>query len=391
MQADTEGFLRPVINQDVCVECGMCIKICPINTPTAKSDIPLHVYSGWSKDDDVRKYSASGGAFAELALYFMEKMKGVVFGVAMNEKVEACHIMINHKNDIRELQGSKYVQSNIGDAYKQAEIMLTQGKKVLFSGTPCQIAGLRNYLKHDYENLYTADLICHGVPSGKVFADYIKYIEQHIGHVVYDVRFRCKKNSWLFFNMAINSHVEKNGAITYEYEGGYYSDPYIRAFLRDNALRPSCYQCQFTSVNRVSDFTFADWWGYKAETVEDKDFEKKGVSLIFCNSQKASQAIKELNMCLRERTLDEAKKTNMSLSKPFPRPVTRDEFWEDYSKMSFKEITKKWLSPEKLMPDQYTRYRCSNLYVRRFMEKLSRGYMKICRKLGKAVVKIEAK
>jgi len=391
MITDNEGFSRPKINSYLCIGCKKCQKVCPVNNPVERNEIPLTIYSGWSKNEDIRLSSASGGAFTELAKFFIEQMHGVVFGVAMNEKLEACHIAVEFVDDLSKLQGSKYIQSNINESYRQTEHYLKEGKNVLFSGTPCQIAGLKNYLRKEYQQLYTVDLICHGVPSKRLFEDYIKHLESKLQHRVYDVKFRCKKSSWIFFNMAVNSHVEeKTRKISYEYEGAYYSDPFIRGFLRDNALRPSCYQCQYTSTKRVSDFTLADWWGYKAEDKCDKDFEKKGVSLIFTNTSKGQYILPQLNMLLKERTLEAALMTNISLQKPFTMPGSRQKFWQDYARMNFSDIVDKWLKPEQMKPMAFIRYKLPDTYLRRILMFVCHIYEKICKVFKFNVLTIRA-
>lgn len=390
MYFDDEGFLRPVIEVENCVECGLCKKVCPENNSVDRNKEPLFIYSGWSKNEKTRLSSASGGAFTELATYFIEKFHGIVFGVEMNEELEARHIAVQSINALKKLQGSKYIQSNIHESYCQVEHYLKEGRNILFSGTPCQVAGLKSFLKKEYMNLYTVDLVCHGVPSKRLFDDYIKYLERKLQHQVYEVKFRCKKNSWIFFNMAVNSHIKKNTyQISYEYEGAYYSDPFIRGFLRDNALRPSCYQCQYSSTSRVADFTFADWWGYKAEGLEDKGFEKKGVSLIFVNTQKAKQILPHLNLVLKERQLADALKTNIALKKPFDVPDTRKDFWYDYSKSSFDDMVIKWMCPEKLIPTRYLNYKMSNSCVKQMLMLICRIYEKACRFFKFKIIKIE--
>ena len=358
LQADAEGFLRPLINFNACAECGLCRVRCPANAafqPEATSNklalfVPK-IYSGWSNDEKIRKASSSGGAFTEIAKVVIHG-GGVVFGVALDDNITAHHICVETLNDLKKLRGSKYVQSCIDSAYKQVKENLLFGRKVLFSGTPCQIAGLYSFLSKDYPNLITVDIICHGVPSPMVFEDYKNYVAEIIKKPVSSVNFRWKKSSWIFFNIGINPYIEKK-EIKYSYVGNYYSDPFIRAFLRDNILRPCCYNCKYTSFKRLGDFTIADWWGYKAVDKSDKGFEKKGVSLVMCNSRKAALIFKELKMTLRERTIEEAMATNLALSKPFARPETRDEFWSDYSKMPFREIVAKWMKPEKIKLSLY--------------------------------------
>ena len=390
MIPDAEGFLRPIIDSKLCVGCGLCQVTCPVNTPfTGKMNKPLKVYSGWSLDEDIRINSSSGGAFTEIAKLTLQK-GGVVFGVAMDENVCARHIYVEDTKDLYRLRGSKYVQSVIGDSYKQAKKFLLQGREVLFSGTPCQIAGFRNFLRKDYDNLITIDLICHGVPSPKVFNDYKTYIESIINEKVTDVKFRCKKSSWIFFNMGINPHVEKNGNINYSYIGNYYADPYIRVFLRDNILRPNCYQCLYASIERVGDFTIADWWGYKSVSDKDKDFDKKGVSLLMCNTNKAVSMVNCLDMDLRERTIEEALNTNSSLKCSFPMPATRTAFWNDYTKMDFNKMVKKWMFPETLLLSKYLR-----IYYKQYhlIYHIVRLYERIINKIKakKLLVKVYAK
>lgn len=343
---DVEGFDRPWIDEKLCVDCGLCQKVCPINNHPDASE-PLKVYSGWSADEDVRLSSSSGGAFTEIARPILEE-GGVVFGCALNENLQAVHTYVENMKELAgRLRGSKYVQSRIEDSYRRVKDFLKEGRKVLFSGTPCQIAGLRNYLRKDYENLITVDLICHGIPSPLIFEDYKKYIKDEQKMEITDVKFRCKKSSWIFFNMTVTGHVEKK-TLPFQYIGKYYSDPYIRGFLRNYFLRPSCHHCHFTSTKRCSDFTIADWWGYKKQGKEDKDFACKGVSLLFANTHKAETITTQLRMILKERNLEEAIKTNRCLYAPYSPNVKRTSFWEDYSKLDFDKLIHKYMMPEKI-------------------------------------------
>ena len=346
MIGDEEGFIHPYIDETKCVDCKLCQKTCPI-TVSPKLNKPQNVYSGWSLDNSIRLSSSSGGAFAEIAKPIIEA-GGVVFGCGLDDKLQAVHMYVEDMSALRaKLSGSKYVQSRIGDSYQKAKSFLKKGRKVLFSGTPCQIAGLLNYLHRDYQNLWTVDIICHGVPSPMIFEDYKKYMSKKHHMQIYDVKFRCKKYSWIFYNMTLKGHVEKNNT-NETYEGAYYEDPYIRGFLRDNFLRRSCYGCKFTSIDRTSDFTIADWWGYKKESKEDAGFRYKGVSLMLVNTNKALELVQHLNMSLRIRTIEEAKRTNICLSHPFKMPASREIFWNDYKTMSFDSLAKKWFYPEKI-------------------------------------------
>lgn len=366
---DDEGFDRPAINQDKCVDCGLCSKKCPINCPPILHK-PVKIYSGWSADASVRLLSSSGGAFIEIARSVISA-NGVVFGCTLNEDLKAEHIYVESLKDLQEkLSGSKYVQSKIGNSYKQAKEFLLQGRLVLFSGTPCQIAGLKNYLGGGFQNLLTVDLVCHGVPSPMLFEDYKMYIQSKEGMVIDDIKFRLKKSSWIFFNMAISGHIEKNKRVK-KYIGHYYEDPYIRGFLRDYFQRPCCYQCKFTSAERCSDFTIGDWWGYKSRSSIDKGYAYKGVSLILVNTNKALSLISSLNMQIKERTLDDAKKTNVCLSHPYPMDILKRKcFWEDYRKVSFDKIVEKYMFPERVTFDKYLRQHCKNTDLLLFIAKV---------------------
>ena len=341
MKPNNEGFLYPVIDESLCKNCGLCSRMCPNNSPAAKT-IPKAVYSGWSRDESIRIQSSSGGAFSEIALQIL-KHQGVVFGCTLNKELKAEHTFIENESELKKIRGSKYVQSYIGDSYKNARTFLNEGREVLFSGTPCQIAGLKAFLKKEYRNLWTVDIICHGVPSPRVWQDYVKYIEDIYNDKVNAVEFRSKKYSWIFFGMNISFHKSKN-----IYYGPYYDDPYIRCFLRDYFLRQSCSTCKYTSIDRVSDFTIADWWGYRKTDKKDKDFQYKGVSLILANNERAVNLAENLNMDLRERTIEEAKKTNLCLSKSFPQNPLRKKFWEDYNSMSFAAVVALYMKPEKI-------------------------------------------
>lgn len=388
MLPNEEGFLHPVINQEQCVDCGLCAKVCPVNTPVLKKE-PQSAFCGWSNDENTRMTSSSGGAFAELAKLILSH-GGVVYGVAMDEHIEARHISISNAKELTRLQGSKYNDCIVGDSFVRVKRDLEKNKVVLFSGTPCQVAGLRNFLRCDYDNLYTVDLVCHGVPSPKVFDDYKRYIVKKIKEPIRDIQFRYKKSSWIFFSMGVNSQSKEKGIQKFSYTGGYYSDPYFRAFLKDNILRPNCYNCLYAEKNRVGDFTIADWWKYKSRSKFDKDFEKKGVSLILCNTEKARLLVKRLNMYLSERTIAEAINTNKPLRSPFPVPITRDMFWNDYNHMSFEDLIPKWMSPEKIPLSIYLKIYKEN---KRVLYSIVNLYERLVRKLylEKLIIKIQAK
>ena len=341
MYSDEEGFLRPIISKDLCVECGLCQRICPVNHLPLKRP-SKKVFSGWSKDLSVRERSSSGGVFSEIAKHCISK-GGVVFGCALDDNQQACHICVENECDLARLRGSKYVQSKIGDSYKQCQMFLNEGREVVFSGTPCQIAGLKNYLRKSYDKLTTVDLVCHGVPSPKVFDSYTTYISKKYNSHINSISFRSKRNSWIYFGMQIEFDDP-----SISYYGAYYNDPFIRGFLRDYFLRPSCHQCKFTTEERVSDFTIGDWWGYRKTNNEDRDYRKKGVSLVLVNTDKALSLICQLNLHLREKTMKEALLTNSSLQRSFSPSTRRNEFWRYYNTHHFPDVINGFLNPGKV-------------------------------------------
>ena len=342
MLPDKEGFLYPAIDSKLCIDCKLCKRVCPINT-TPKLEPIINVFSGWSKDDTTRISSSSGGAFTEIAKIILNK-GGVVFGCSLDSEMKATHIYIDSDKDIYRLRGSKYVQSYIGDSYKKAKEFLEKGQYVLFSGTPCQIAGLKNYLKRDYDNLLTVDLICHGVPSPLIFDNYKKYISNKydLGKIT-RINFRDKINSWRYFNISIQGN--KKGK---KYIGGVFDDPFLRGFLKDYYMRNSCYNCQFTKTLRAADITIGDWWNYTATENIDRNFKRKGVSLITVNTNKGEQILESLNMTLRKRTLEEALRTNQCLHAPYKKPLDRNDFWSLFLKTGFKSTVDVYLKPERI-------------------------------------------
>ncbi len=348
---DEEGFDSPIINQSLCVDCGLCVRICPLNKDQSNIQLfqPLSVYSGWSNNEEIRFNSSSGGAFTELAKEILKK-DGIVFGAAFDKDFTFCHTYVSTEDELERLRGSKYVQSRILNTHTEVKTFLNQDKWVLFSGTPCQVAGLKSFLRKDYDKLLTIDLICHGVPSPKVFEDYKKYIlEKECFTKFHKINFRDKRKSgWNFFCISITGNTKENQQK--EYVGEYYSDPFLRGFLRDYFLRSSCYECKFTSIKRPSDITIADWWGYKPFDKTEGDFEQKGVSLVFANTLKGEDVVSTANMKLRNRTISEALKTNLALKEPFAMPSARKEFWQDYNSIPFSEVVLKWMKKEQNLP-----------------------------------------
>ncbi|TKJ32448.1 MAG: coenzyme F420-reducing hydrogenase subunit beta [Planctomycetes bacterium B3_Pla] len=278
MKEDAEGFLCPVINEEVCTDCGLCQRICPVlprKWLPSRPETPA-IYAAWHHDPEVRRQSSSGGVFTALAVDVLNHA-GVVFGAGFDGHVNVCHKAVFEAECLEELRGSKYVQSSIGDTFSQAKKLLKTGRQVLFSGTPCQIAGLYSFLGHDCDNLVTCDFICHGVPSPKLFRKYMEYLEQKYLSKPRKVSFRDKRRGWTYL-IAIEFY---NGQ---EVVRRFTADPYYTAFLKNICLRRCCHECDFKGLPRVADVTLADFWGIGARHPELDD--NKGTSLVLVNSDK---------------------------------------------------------------------------------------------------------
>lgn len=337
MQADNEGFLYPQINQEQCIHCGLCEKSCPVLNVQPEAEGNPKAYAAYSKDADQRLRSSSGGIFSLLAEQTLDA-GGIVIGAEMTEDCRAVqHAVIESKDALYRLQGSKYLQSQIGTTYTQAKQYLVQGRKVLFSGTPCQIEGLRSYLKKDDENLLCVDLICHGVPSPKLWAKYIDDQEKHAGAQVQRTFFRHKKYGWKTY--AVLFEFSNNTA----YERIFLKDPYMQMFLQNLCLRPSCYQCKFKKKHRVSDITLADFWGCKNVCPEIDD--DQGLSAVMVHSGKGQKAIDALQDQAKWKTVDvmQAMVGNPSMTQSCEKPLTRGAFMQEMDKMTIQKLGKKYL------------------------------------------------
>lgn len=322
---DERGFYMPIINRDLCTDCGVCRKICPALHKPSGNHEPKKVYAMWSKDALLRKNSSSGAVFSGLAKWILDQ-DGLVYGCALNEEHVAEHICISSLEELDQLRGSKYVQSRIGDIYSSVKVALKEGWKVLFTGTPCQIAGLKAFLGHaDCTNLYSMDIICHGVPSPMAFSDYMKASEEKQKARAKNISFRHKDPGWTNFSMRIEYENER----IYQEIGR--KDPYLNAFLKDCLTRDCCHTCPYTSTQRMGDLTAGDFWSYVSVSHEVRN-DEKGISIVLVNNEKGQrmlQAIKK-DYVLQERTVSEGKRGNRCLSRPYPPSASKDLFWKTY-------------------------------------------------------------
>ena len=333
MAPDENGFKYPQIDEDLCVHCNLCKKVCPILRDVKKEN-DLHAYACINKDDEIRMNSSSGGMFYLLAKNVLSK-NGVVFGARYNDDFDVVHDYIEKVKDIQLFQGSKYVQSSINGSYKKAKKFLDDNRLVLFTGTPCQIEGLLSYLQKDYPNLITQDIICHGVPSPKLFKLYKENIQNKYGDDITKINFRKKINSWKNYEISIDL---KN----HHYEISYNDDVYMKAFLNDIALRDSCYQCNAKKKHRLSDITLADFWGIESVLPEMDD--DKGTSLVIINSISGKQLFEEIKnqIIYREVEYEKAIAHNPSLYQSVNRPKNRDTYLNNVTADNLNAITKKY-------------------------------------------------
>ena len=297
MQEDEEGFLYPIIDKEKCINCNLCEKICPIIN-TKKSKKNPKAYATRVKDEEVLKDSTSGGFFTPLAEYVLEN-NGIVIGVAFGENLKVEHIKIDKENKERlvELRGSKYVQSYLGDMFQEIKKLLETDKLILFTGTPCQVQGLNNFLGKGYKNLITMDLICHGVPSPKLWDLYVKYQEEKNKSKIKEIHFRNKTYGYHSGTMKL---VFENGK---EYYGSARVDYMLKSFFTEISSRPSCYNCAFKNKRHISDFTVFDCW-HISDLVKDIKDDDKGYTNVFVNTEKGESIFSEIGDKLQKYEVD---------------------------------------------------------------------------------------
>lgn len=345
MKTDNEGFWYPKIDKNKCINCNLCEKVCPIINPVKRVDSKKIACASMNKDEQVRMKSSSGGIFSILAEYII-KNNGVVYGAGFDEDFNIKHKRILYSTDLDLLRGSKYVQSSIGDIYKQVKNDLENNNPVLFTGTPCQVEGLRSYLRKEYVNLITMDFICHGVPSPLVWEKYLKKMKKSKQENIKNIYFRNKDIGWKLFSLKIIFDKRI-------YSNDLNNDLFMKGFLQDVYLRPSCYNCKFKKINRISDITVADFWGI--ENILPKMDDDKGTSLVVIHSEKGKQLFDKLSekMILNEVNLNEAIKYNPSMVRSVKYNEKRNSFFAElntgeelidlirkYTKISFEKRVK---------------------------------------------------
>ncbi len=343
MDYDSNGFIYPSVNEQACVNCGMCRRVCPqLNQPDDNDmrNVIQFAYQASSNDENVLLHSTSGGIFSELARIIIQD-GGVVFGAYFDiNDMSVRHTYIDNFKDIDKLTGSKYIGSNLHNCFSQAKEFIKQGKKVLFSGTPCQIDGLRSYLGENHDTLYTVDFVCFGVGSRKILELFVKDTEKkHNGRVV-DLKFRDKTNGYVNRSFSLTLKIKNDEKRFIE---PFLENPFARLFGDGKINRLSCYSCNYASVERVSDITLAD-------CMKDIDVprQRMGCSLLMINTDKGKELFYRIidKVSYREISIEQAKQMQARLSGPTVKPKCRQALIEDLKKSSFEIIMNKYYDPK---------------------------------------------
>ena len=335
MKPDSEGFWYPVTDENLCIDCKKCERVCPVLNGH-KADNQPKAYLVRNRNAALRKSSSSGGFFPAAAEFVIEQ-GGCVFGAGYDEKFNVRHSFIESMDDITKFNRSKYVQSFIGNTYKQTKDFLENGRTVLFTGTPCQIEGLLTFLGKNYDNLYTMDIICKGVPSPKFWRKYLKWHIKRSKKEIKEVRFREKTYGYGSTTMRV---VYADGS---EYDEPYDVDPMLQFYSKEMISRPSCYNCRFKGKHRRSSFTAGDYW-YVSGAAPEMD-DNIGVTQVLVNNAKAAAAFEQIRKRLDVAELDfdhdSAINGGMMVSSAQPNP-RREEMFKDLATMSVYGLQRKY-------------------------------------------------
>lgn len=349
MNTDENGFLYPEIDYSKCINCGKCKVVCAYKKEIENNSFESEIYAAAAKDVELIKTSASGGVFATLARAILKK-GGKVYGCAMNlrdGKLYPEHIRVDNIIDLKKLQGSKYVQSTMGNVFKLVRNDLDNNEYILFSGTPCQIDALKSFLGNmDCSRLLTVDIICHGTPNVKFFQDYLKVYEKKLKGSIVEFAFRDKTNTWSCNGKV---KVQKKDKKIIEKKVNYALSSYYRMFLKGEIYRENCYSCKYATSSRVGDITIGDYWGIEKmhpEYMEEnggKLDKMLGISCVLINTQKGKIALENIGNELIEllpSQFELVSKNNKQLYMPMPMPKERSEIFKLYQEGDYAAVEK---------------------------------------------------
>lgn len=330
MVQDEEGFSYPKIDETSCINCHLCEKVCPMEHPDYSNSHTPNAFAVLLKDVEQRKQSSSGGAFYAIATFVL-KNDGVVIGATMDENLQVRHVAIDSRDELFRLRGSKYVQSSLDGVFSIVKEVLVDGKWCYFVGTGCQVAGLKAFLRKPYDRLITSDLVCHGVPSQKLFDMHISYLEEKYKDKVIDYQFR---NNSLWGVCEICDFANHKTIMNPSYE----LSPYLYSFMYAMTYRYSCYDCKFACIPRQGDITLADYWGVK-ELFPQIDITH-GVSLVLVNTGQGEKVWMEVKESYEfyESTVEDGARYNGNLVKKSEKPALRDGIYERINELGYKKV-----------------------------------------------------
>ena len=321
MREDEKGFLYPKVDEKLCIECGLCEKVCPMLKRKDKIE-PLQVCAAINPDEEVRKVSSSGGVFTILAEGVI-KEGGIVFGAAWNEQWAVVHSYAETLDGLSAFRGAKYSQSIIGDTYRQAQDFLKAGRKVLFSGTGCQIAGLKLFLRKEYDNLLTVEIVCHGVPSPKVWEEYVRKVSD--GKPLAKIVFRDKRNGWNGYGLSVVGTDGKE--LVYE---PFLRNDFLQSMLNDLCIRPSCTNCPAKAGASGADILIGDFWG--VEGLYPEMYDNKGCSLVIAYTKAGKTMLGDLDLKEKEVTYEEGCRYNPCIVQSAHESRYAPIFWYNFRK-----------------------------------------------------------